>query len=227
MKKIISILLAALIVATLAACNANKTNVTLDHGKENPTETTLYENVDLAAVADSLYEGLAEDQRPVTLSIPLDAETFEDFAFIPYQEGLEAVVNEPMIGSIAHSVVLVKCADAATAEKVAAEMKENCNPGKWICVESDVVKTVTNKNIAMLLMTTTEGGMADTILGNFEKFDGKTAEVATETTDELFKDEVVEKNEVIENDTGIEEILRPKGRGEAGFNLNEAALLEA
>ena len=74
-----------------------------------------------------------------------------------------------MMSSVAHSVVLVKCPDSSTANRVAFEMAKNCNPAKWICVTADVVKAVSGSNIAMLLMTTEDGGMAETILKNFEK----------------------------------------------------------
>ena len=160
MKKILALLLAVLMGATLVACTASETPA-----------TNVYEDVDLAAVADSLYEGIAEDNRPFVMSMPLTEEDFEFFAFIPYEEGLEAVANEPMMGSIAHSIVLVKCPDETKAKEVASAMEEACNPRKWVCVEADIVTSATNGNIAMLLMTTTEGGMSETILDNFASLD--------------------------------------------------------
>lgn len=176
MKKIISILLAALMATALVACNTKKEESKPPKNDEvQKEEITVYEDIDLVAIADSLYEGIPEDNKPMTMSMPLDAEMFENFAFIPYEEGFEAVVNEPMIGSIPHSIVLVKCADAETAKRVATDMEAKCNPRKWICVTADTVKSATNKNLAMLLMTTAEGGMADVVLNNFKKFDGKVA----------------------------------------------------
>ena len=75
------------------------------------------------------------------------------------------------MGSIAHSIVLVKCPDEAKAKEVASAMEAACNPRKWVCVEADIVTSATNGNIAMLLMTTTEGGMSETILDNFASLD--------------------------------------------------------
>ena len=106
----------------------------------------------------------------MVMSMPLeDAESFTSFTFLPYSKDLEAVVSEPMIGAIAHSVVLVKCADENSAARAAFEMVTNCNPRKWICVAADDVKAVSGGNVAMLLMTTKEGGLGETILKNFEK----------------------------------------------------------
>ena len=148
--------------------NSRPSGGTPSTGKTETKEE--YKDVDLLKVADSLYDGIDEENMPMVMSMALeDAETFSSFTFIPYTNGLEAVVSEPMIGAIAHSVVLVKCADEKEAARVAFEMVSNCNPRKWICVGADDVKAVSGKNIAMLLMTTKEGGLGETILKNFDK----------------------------------------------------------
>ena len=127
-------------------------------------------DVDLLAAIEKLYDGIDENNMPMVMSMPLeDAESFTSFTFLPYSKDLEAVVSEPMIGAIAHSVVLVKCADENSAARAAFEMVTNCNPRKWICVAADDVKAVSGGNVAMLLMTTKEGGLGETILKNFEK----------------------------------------------------------
>ncbi len=191
MKKFLAIVLAALLAVTLISCAK-------DDVEENKTDVVeIYENVDLAAVADSLYDGIAEDQRPFVMSMPLTNEDFEFFTFVPYEEGLEAVANEPMMSSIAHSIVLVKAPTTEKAEALAAAMKENCDPRKWMCVEADVVEGVTNGNIAMLLMTTTEGGMSETILNNFKALDAEKiaslkSEVLDGIGDEVIDDEFVD-----------------------------------
>lgn len=187
-------ILAGALVLSLASCKDNKTQDNEkdtgfvvdneDNNKDDKKNGTVYENVDLEAVANSLYNGLGDDEKPYVATTVLDKETFEIFAFIPYEETFSAVVNEPMMSSIAHSIVLVKCESEEKATEVAKQMKENCNPRKWLCVEADIVEGVTNGNIAMLLMTTTEGGMSKTILDNFAKLDEKTiASLKTEKED--------------------------------------------
>ena len=80
-------------------------------------------------------------------------------------------------------------------------MKENCNPRKWVCVEADIVTAATNGNIAMLLMTTTEGGMSETITGNFAALDAdKIASL---------------KSEVIEDEPAFGEEFPVEGKVEA------------
>ncbi|MBE6682131.1 MAG: hypothetical protein E7600_07600 [Ruminococcaceae bacterium] len=223
MKRIIALLLAAVLATALIACSANKDDDVTDPGidangndvTENNAGETVYEEADLAAIADSLYDGIAEDQRPFVMSMPLTSEDFEFFTFVPYEEGLEAVANEPMMSSIAHSIVLVKAPTAEKAQELAKAMKENCDPRKWMCVEADIVETVTNKNLAMLLMTTTEGGMSETILKNFNALDEKkvaslksqAADVESEENFENFEDEFVDdeltEGEVITDDENV------------------------
>lgn len=204
MKRIFALVLAAVLAVTLISCT--KTNDDTN-GVENKTDVAIvYEEADLVAIADSLYDGLAEDQRPFVMSMPLTSEDFEFFTFIPYEEGLEAVVNEPMMSSIAHSIVLVKAPTAEKAEEIAASMKANCDPRKWMCVEANIVEGVTNGNIAMLLMTTTEGGMADTILNNFGALDAeKVANLKSEVVadDEIIEDEFVDEG-LVDGETQTE-----------------------
>ena len=148
---------------------SNKGNNTPSTNGKTETKEE-YKDVDLLKAIDALYEGIAEENMPMVMSMPLeDAESFTNFTFLPYSADLEAVVSEPMIGAVAHSVVLVECKDASTAARVAFEMVTNCNPRKWICVGADNVKAVSGGNVAMLLMTTVEGGLGETILKNFEK----------------------------------------------------------
>lgn len=154
-----------------------------DKSEEKPAP---YGEVDLVAVADSLYEGIDKENMPMVMSLALTEENFEYFAFIPYDKSYEAAANEPMMGSIAHSIVLVKCADADTAKKVAEEMKAKCDPRKWICVTADIVEATTNNNIAMLLMTTKELGISETVLKNFAALDAeKIASLKSEVKEEV------------------------------------------
>lgn len=199
MKRIFAIVLAALLAVTLISCT-NNNDVENNSEVENKTDVAvIYEEADLAAIADSLYDGIAEDNRPFVMSMPLTSEDFEFFTFIPYEDGLEAVANEPMMSSIAHSIVLVKAPTSEKAQEVAAAMKANCDPRKWMCVEADVVEGLTNGNIAMLLMTTEEGGMSETIINNFNALD---AEKVASLKSEIVEDEIIE-DEFLE-DEGVD-----------------------
>ncbi len=226
MKKLLSILLAVVLTFAIVACSGNTDT---DAGIENENgavdnNSTVYENVNLEGLANYLYTGINPEEMPMVMSMALSGEDFEYFTFIPYEEGLEAVVSEPMIGAIAHSVVLVKADSAEKAAEVAEAMKANCNPRKWVCVEADVVEAVTNGNIAMLLMTTSEGGMAETILANFAAFNadtdlesGEDEGVITdeeiidgeEMLDEEFAEEVIDGEEILDGTETEPEVIVP------------------
>ena len=71
----------------------------------------------------------------------------------------EAMVFEPMMGSIPYSLVLVRAADAANAEAVADAMKAGIDQRKWICVEADDLLVTACGDVVMLIMVGSDTGM--------------------------------------------------------------------
>ena len=67
-----------------------------------------------------------------------------------YTEGL---ASEAMIGSIAHSVVLLRAEDEAAAETLKEDVKANVDPRKWICVEAEEVITDNIGDLVILIMS--------------------------------------------------------------------------
>lgn len=133
--------------------------------EEKPTEpeTPATSETDLAAVLSTVTAGI--EDLPMSFSEMLTAENFESFAFIPYAEGYRGINGDAMIGSIAHSVVIVEVPEGTDAATVAADMKANANPRKWICVEAESVQTASKGNLAILVMSSQD--WADTIIANF------------------------------------------------------------
>lgn len=205
MKKILTLALALVLICTAVSCN--KTNNEVNENQQSNVNQTvaLYENIDLVAVTESLYENVNSEIGLMTTL--LDSETFEYFTFIPYEEGLNAVASEPMMSSIAHSLVLVKASDAENAERIAKAMKENCNPVKWVCVEADVVETRTNGNLAMLLMTKKQAGMADGIIKAFSELTPEKASTIVGVTPE---EDVVDDENVGEEISDDEVVVEPE-----------------
>ncbi|MGB4658743.1 MAG: hypothetical protein WBI07_06170 [Mobilitalea sp.] len=68
----------------------------------------------------------------------------------------DLLVSETMIGSQAYSLVLVQLNKAEDAETVANEMLEGIDPRKWICVEADDLQIVTQSDLVMLIMVSSE-----------------------------------------------------------------------
>ena len=107
---------------------------------------------ELYAIADKLYEGFDPENMPMVGTMELTEENFEYSAFVPYKDSYLAVESMPMMGSMPHSIVIVRAESEAEAAALAESMKENANPRKWICVSARSVKSAHKGNYAILAM---------------------------------------------------------------------------
>ena len=153
MKKLISaVLTVSMLLALLAGC-----------GGQTAQETTT-------APADSL-EGTLEDllnqvvtEQPVEFTggitnLDLTDTSENGLYMLKNYTGLdsaesitEAAAFEPMMGSIAFSMVMVRVAPEADPQTVAQSMKDGIDPRKWICVEADDLKVTGFGDVVMLIM---------------------------------------------------------------------------
>lgn len=133
--------------------------------EEPETEETDPAYADLLDKLAQLTEG-ATDGELMLMNVEVPAENYEYTLFIPYIEGSHAVVSEPMIGSIAHSVALLQLPEDADAEAVAAEIEANMDPRKWICVEAEASWVKASGQYVLMVMSTQEA--ADAIAANFD-----------------------------------------------------------
>ena len=63
-----------------------------------------------------------------------------------------ALISEPMMGSQAYSLVLVRVKEGADAGAIAKTMLDNIDTRKWICVEADTKTAAYCGDIAMFFM---------------------------------------------------------------------------
>ena len=111
----------------------------------------------LEELMTKMYAGFKEDELPMMGQMEVNEENVESFlgdASIEYES---ALANEPMMGSIPHSVVLVRLNDAKDAEAAVAKIKESVNPRKWICVEAKNVIVESKGDLVILIMADSEG----------------------------------------------------------------------
>ena len=175
MKKFVSVLLALSLVLSLAACGGKKVE---------ETEPVL-------SVAGTMEELLNKtiEQRPVEFMggvIPVDlTDSSEDglWALKSYtgldsaEKITEAAAFEPMMGSLAFSMVLVRLAEGADSKTVAEAMKSGIDTRKWICVEADDLKVAGFGDVVMLIMVNSDSGMtAQSFVDAFAKVAGFEAE---------------------------------------------------
>ncbi len=88
-------------------------------------------------------------------SLSTDAVTKDNFKYIvgiDYADGYQAVVCQPMMSSVAFQVVLFSAPSDADLSGLAAKMKENADPRKWVCVTADTVDTAVNGNVVLFYM---------------------------------------------------------------------------
>lgn len=120
----------------------------------------------LEELMPKLYAGIPEDEMPMLTTNPVTAENVEYFLGTSDIEYKEALASEPLMSSIAHSVVLVRLNSADQAEAVKEKIKNNINPAKWICVEvqQEDVKVESRGDLVVLIMVNEQSGK---ILENF------------------------------------------------------------
>lgn len=173
MKKILALILAALMMMTVLVACGDKTennDVNNDEVVDSNDDTAADSNDDAAenndaAVAETPAEIIAklnENKQPQFMigEIPVD---LADADAVLYYTGLESAekikevsVFESMMGSQAFSVVVARLNDAADAEEVANGMKNGIDQRKWICVEADDLRVVAADDLVMLVMISSE-----------------------------------------------------------------------
>ena len=109
----------------------------------------------LEELMTKVYADLSDDQKPMGLTnMEVNEENVAVFLGTEDIKYIEALASESMVGSIAHSVVLVRVEDSEV-EDVKKEIEENINPRKWICVgveEEDVIIKNKGNLIAVILV---------------------------------------------------------------------------
>ena len=183
MRKCMAFLLTLSLMMALSACSCAKAPTT----PTDPTETSSTQ-----AVAGKILPGTMEEninkimeENPVEFMggvIPLDLTDASEDALLAFESytGLKArelikegAVYEPMMGSQAFSLVLVRVADATKAEQVARDMKANIDPRKWICVQADQVMLAGYGDVVMFVMLDSAlGKTAQSYVDAFQKICG-------------------------------------------------------
>ena len=163
MKRFLALLLAVVMAVSMMACSG---------GTKETQGTDSAVGADKVPLTDSL-ETIIEKittEQPVEfapMTQPLDlTDTSEDGLWIlKNNTGLdnadlikEAAVLEPMISSIAFSMVLVRVKDAENAKEVAEQMKAGIDPRKWICVEADDILAAGYCDVVMFIMLDSNSG---------------------------------------------------------------------
>lgn len=125
----------------------------------------------LEEIMTKVYENVPDDHIPMMLeNTEVTEDNIEYYLGTKDIEYEEALASESGIGSVAHSVVLVRVKDNADIEEIKNKIKTNVNPRKWICVgvEDDEVIVENEGNLIILIMVQEES-TRKTIEESFDK----------------------------------------------------------
>lgn len=169
-KRFTALLIAALMLTgTLSGCgNKDKTEETTDTSAVSVTDTTTAATTspdtssqvqaDASAPLDEIItniysvkdSGLMVQTTPIDLT---DADALKSYTGLTDASKLkEASASEPMIGSQAYSIVLVRVNDKADAASVAKDIMANINTAKWICVCANDTSAAVSGDLVMFVM---------------------------------------------------------------------------
>ena len=151
MKKILMILFIGGILLATSACGNKNVDGTLEE------------------IMTRVYKNVSEENKPMMLmNTEVNEENIEYYLGTKDVEYEESLASESGVGSIAHSVVLVRTKDNANIESIKTKIKKNINPRKWICVgvdEKDII--VENKGNLIILILVEDKNTREIILEGF------------------------------------------------------------
>ena len=141
LRRAVSALLACLCLAVFAGCTKNKPS-------PGSKVTHLDSLEQVQAFIEKIYEEVGESNMPMMVEhreLDLaDADALEFNTGLKSAEGIRrVVVSESAVGSIAYSMLYVCVKDGADAAKIQAQILENINPAKWICVSAEQEASMT------------------------------------------------------------------------------------
>ena len=152
MKKIFLVLVMCMVCFGLTGCGSNNVEGTLEE------------------IMSKVYADIPEDERPMGLTnIEVNEENIESFLGTTEIEYESILASESMIGSIAHSTVLVRVKENADIEAIKTKIKENVDPRKWICVgveEDDVI--IKNKGDLIIVIIVEDESTREKISQGFD-----------------------------------------------------------
>ena len=123
----------------------------------------------LEDIMDSLYVDFSEEELPMFGEyVEVNADNVNWYLGLNECDFKEALANEPLIGSIAHSAVLVRGNEGQDMEALKEEVRANLNTNKWICVGIDSEDLVTEIRGNVLLVIIDAEGRAQKMVEVFK-----------------------------------------------------------
>ena len=125
----------------------------------------------LADVMDAVYADIPSEDMPMfpeedTVITKDNAQWYLGTTEVVYDE---AIAREPLIGSIAHSTVLLRVEDESEIDTAMELIRNSVNTNKWVCVGIDPNDMVLEKKgDVILLVIVDDAALRDKLVQNFE-----------------------------------------------------------
>lgn len=146
-KKIVLLLMTVMLTGTVTACGGNTdTNRSSDEVQTKTQEAEgmvhLGSAEEVAAFLEEMYTNIPTDMVPMSLATTeLD---LQDTDTVSYHTGLTDLsqiegiaISEPMMSSVAYSVVYIRTKEGADVEQIRQTLMDNIDPAKWLCVTAE------------------------------------------------------------------------------------------
>lgn len=118
--------------------------------------TLSLEKDSLETIMEAVYSKIKGDLPMMLANTAITEENCKNFLGIDLPKGADALASEPMIGSIAHSIALLRAPEGTDIEKLKKEIKEKVDPRKWICVGVEREEVIVD-NIGNLIIMIIDG----------------------------------------------------------------------
>ena len=139
------VVVAAVVVGILVFGNANSAPVV-------PIAT----QEEVLKVAEDVYAKIDMNEMPMLDTQVMD---LSDAEFVKMYTGLSdaskvefAVLSQPMMGSMAYSMLLVKVKEGQDVDAIKKEMVDNIDVRRWICVAAEKVFATNHSDLICLVM---------------------------------------------------------------------------
>ena len=167
-KKLLSLVLILALALSLVACGKTTTSNETSSSEVASSNAGKLDDANLEELMAQIYAGIEQQINSLANQV-ITEENAKYFAgLLSLEDVEEALVSEPMIGSIAHSVCLIKVKEGADIEAVKEEIKTNIDPRKWICVGVEPEQVIVENNGRMILLVL-DAENGENILNSFNE----------------------------------------------------------
>ena len=143
----------------------------LTSNKESKTNETLQTSEDIKKMLKTIYKNLANELPELTTEeINLkESELVESLTGLKSTDDINTlVVSEPVMGSQALEVAVIKTKEKTDNEAMMQNIKDNVDMSRWICVSAEKLYIVNSGDVIFMVMA--DNDWAKSIYDEFVKY---------------------------------------------------------